>query len=64
VEAAGVRAFILKEDDFAGLLSSLDVDPKLWGSGRELTAQEREIYEQAYRFYQYRVRTWMDRVKA
>lgn len=61
-----MKVYILKESDIKALLTAIDRDPSHGyngGSSVVLSQQEREAHEQAHRFYNYQVRTWIDRVK-
>lgn len=62
-----MKAYILKDSDFEKLLLQIDRDPKYGKSGggsTSLVEQERRIYEEVHRFYNYQVRTWIDEVKS
>lgn len=56
-------AYIIKDEDIEALLSSLEVDPEK--ASRECqTPSDRHKFAEAHRFYNYRVRRWIDeRVK-
>ena len=63
-----MKAFILTEPDFEKLLTLIDRDPKHGQDGGSSQAQVRDpeqerIYSEAYRFYNYQVRRWIDEVK-
>jgi hypothetical protein len=61
-----MKAYILSEDDFEQLLTAIDRDPK-WGtkggSSQTVSQVEKLAYEDAHRFYNYQIRTWLDKVK-
>jgi hypothetical protein len=61
-----MKAYILNEDDFEILLKALDRDPNRGlkgGFSALLSDEERAVYEDAHRFYNYQIHTWIDRVK-
>lgn len=60
------KAYILNEADLERLLTLIDRDPAhghSGGSGNALNEQERRVYEDAHRFYNFQVRRWVDEVK-
>lgn len=61
-----MRAFILKVEDFNELLSSIDRDPQYGyngGNGVILNDEEREAYKKAHRFFNYQIRSWIEKVQ-
>ena len=62
-----MRVYLLKDSDFETLLDNLDRDPKhgyRGGSSTVLSEQERQIYDDAHRFYNYQIRVWLGKVKS
>ena len=61
-----MKAYILSDRDFEDLLSAIDRDPK-WGfeggSSAVLSAEQRQLHDEVHRFFNYQIRTWMDKVK-
>jgi hypothetical protein len=61
-----MKAYILTEKDFEDLLTAIDRDPK-WGtqggSSGVLSKAEEAAHEGAHRFYNYQLRTWINKVK-
>jgi hypothetical protein len=61
-----MKAYILSDADFEMLLSAIDRDPR-WGtqggSSQVLNAEEQRVHEDAHRFFNYQIRTWMSNVK-
>lgn len=63
-----MKAYILRDSDFETLLLKLDRDPKHGSQGGSSNASARDpeserIYEEAHRFYNYQIRTWIAGVK-
>jgi hypothetical protein len=56
-----VTVYLIKEEDLEALLAALERDPVHGGSGRQLTDEERRAHADAHRFYNYEVRTWIER---
>jgi hypothetical protein len=61
-----MKAYILSDADFEMLLSAIDRDPR-WGtqggSSQVMNAEELRAYEEAHRFFNYQIRTWIGNVK-
>ena len=63
-----MKAYLLTEQDFERLLLRIDRDP-MWGErGGSSQASVRDpaqnqAHEEAHRFYNYQLRTWIDEVK-
>lgn len=63
-----MRAYILTESDFEKLLAKIDRDPKHGRNGGSSNAEVRHpehdrAYDEAHRFYNYQVRSWVDDVQ-
>lgn len=61
-----MKAFILSESDFENLLADIDRDPRYGmkgGSSQTFTEEQRAAYEEAHRFFNYQIRSWIDKVK-
>ena len=61
-----MRAFILKVEDFEELLSAIDRDPQYGyngGSSIILNSEENEAFRKAHRFFNYQVRSWIEKVQ-
>lgn len=61
-----MKAFILSEKEFEDLLAAIDRNPEhgpQGGSSSTFTDVERRAFHDAHRFYNYQVRTWIDRVQ-
>ena len=66
-----MKIYLLTDKDFEELLAQIDRDPThgtAGGSTTALSSPERreevsEIYRDAYRFYNYHIRRWLDGVK-
>lgn len=61
-----MKVYLIKEEDFEKLLLMIDRDPTHGyegGSSNSMNEQERRVYDEAHRFYNYQVRTWIDEVK-
>lgn len=63
-----MKAYILTEKDFEMLLLKLTRDPKRGTTGGSSVASVRdkgneEIFDEAYRFYNYQIRTWIAEVQ-
>jgi hypothetical protein len=56
----------LTDEDFSSLSLAIDRDPR-WGSQGGSSAvpspAEREAHETAHRFFNYQIRTWIDRMQ-
>jgi hypothetical protein len=60
-----MKAYILSDADFEMLLSAIDRDPH-WGtrgSSQTMNAEELSAHQNAHRFFNYQIRTWLDNVK-
>jgi hypothetical protein len=60
------KVYILKDQDFDALLLRLDRAPERGsqgGSSRTLTIEEKQAFEDAHRFYNYQIRTWIEEVQ-
>lgn len=56
---------MLKPQDFADLTAAIDRDPARGldgGSSQSYRPEERKIYDDAHRFFNYQVRKWIERV--
>ena len=61
-----MKVYLLKDDDFQILLDHIDRNPEYGvtgGSGQVLSEAQRQFYREAHRFFNYHVRTWIDKVK-
>jgi len=61
-----MKVYILKDSDFQKLLDNIDRDPshgRDGGSSQVLDKQERQAYNEAHRFYNYHIRTWIEALK-
>jgi hypothetical protein len=62
-----MKVYILKEEDFEALNMAISRDPR-WGvsggSGVMLSEEERKAHDEAHRFFNYQVRTWIQKVTA
>ncbi len=61
-----MKAYILSEEDFETLLTMIDRNPAYGvkgGSSVALSDQQREANNEAHRFFNYQIRTWIDKVK-
>jgi len=61
-----MKAYILTEKDFDLLLSEIDRNPEHgWngGSSAVISEEERRVYNEAHRFYNYIIHKWIDKVK-
>ena len=61
-----MKAYVLTEQDFELLLASIDRNPRFGlkgGSSKELTVEEQKAHDDAYCFYNYQIRTWIEKVK-
>lgn len=61
-----MKAYILSEDDFKALLAAIDRDPRYGrngGSSQTLSKLEEEAFAQSHGFFNYQVRSWIDRVQ-
>lgn len=62
-----MKVYVLKESDFEELLAAIDRDPAhgiRGGSSTVISEEERHIYVRVHRFYNYQVRSWIDKHKA
>lgn len=62
-----MKRFILSQDDIDALLTAIDRDPQhgdRGGSSCCLSEAERATFDEAHRFFNYQVRTWVQRVTA
>lgn len=61
-----MKVYLLKEEDFEALLTALDRDPR-WGekggTSQNQSPEQSSATAEAHRFYNYHIRTWIDRVK-
>ena len=61
-----MKAYILSDKDFEDLLAAIDRDPR-WGtqggSSSVLSQVEKDAHDNAHRFYNYQLRTWINQVK-
>lgn len=55
-----MKVYILKDEDFDKLFSKLSIDN--FKERRSISKNEERIYDEAYRFYNYVLRRWMDEV--
>lgn len=61
-----MKVFLLKESDFEKLLLMIDRDPRngyTGGSSQVLSLDEERAHNEAHRFFNYQIRTWIDSVK-
>lgn len=61
-----MKAYILKEEDFATLLAAIDRDPRhgySGGSSGVMSKEEEQAHDTAHRFFNYQIRRWIDSVK-
>jgi hypothetical protein len=61
-----MKAYILSEADFQLLLTMIDRSPKYGeqgGSSAAFTKEELQAQDKAHGFYNYQVRTWIDKVQ-
>lgn len=61
-----MKVYILKDSDFEHLLTSIDRDPRhgeRGGSSQVLSTVEEGAHDDAHRFYNYQVRTWINLVQ-
>jgi hypothetical protein len=63
-----MKAYILTEKDFETLLLKLDRNPLYGQDGGSSVAsvrdlEQQKLYDEAHRFYNYQIRTWIDNVK-
>jgi hypothetical protein len=60
------KVFLLTQDNFDALLAAIDRDPT-WGtqggSSATMTQAERDIHDRAHRFFNYQVRTWIQKMQ-
>lgn len=62
-----MRAYILSEQDIKDLTDQLARDPRRGvegGSSSSLSPEQVSAYDDAYRFYNYIVRRWIDKIKS
>lgn len=60
-----MRVYVLTLGDLDTLLAAIDRDPKHGrdgGSSQTFTPEEKKAFESAHRFYNYQVRTWIEKV--
>lgn len=60
-----MKVYLLTEQDFERLLANIDRDPEhgaTGGSSASMGEHDRRIYHEAYRFFNYQVRTWISSV--
>lgn len=61
-----MKVYLLKDEDFDRLVLMLSKDPRHGQSGGSsvmLSPEEQQAHDEAHRFYNYNVRTWIDEVK-
>lgn len=61
-----MKVYILKESDFQQLLDNIDRNPEhgmQGGSSQSFDKESREAYKDAHRFYNYHIRSWIDKMK-
>jgi len=61
-----MQVYMLRKRDFDNLLARIAADPAHGthgGSSQALSENDRRIYDEAHRFYNYHVRTWMADVR-
>lgn len=61
-----MKVYQLTEKDFQQLIDKLDKDPAhgyMGGGSGPLSVEERRIYTEAHRHYNYQIRTWISKVK-
>ncbi len=61
-----MKVFLLKDVDLERLLLMVDRNPAHGhdgGSSQTFNAEERKAHDEAHRFYNYQVRTWVNQVK-
>ena len=64
-----MKVYILHESDFETLLAAIDRDPR-WGSqggssqSNAMDESNRRAHEEAHRFFNYQLRTWIEKMKA
>lgn len=63
-----MKVYLITEKDIKALLTAIDRDPAYGKDGGScnalLTKEEREVYDEAHRFYNYQVRNWLDQIKS
>jgi hypothetical protein len=60
-----MKVFLLHQTDLDRLLTAIDRYPQhetSGGSSQTISEQERKIYNEVHRFYNYQVRTWINNV--
>jgi hypothetical protein len=57
-----MKMYLLRDEDFDAILAAIDRDPR-WDSSSILTAEGRKAHDDAHRFYNYHLRTWIEKVK-
>lgn len=61
-----MKVYLLHDSDFQALTAAIDRDPH-WGteggSSQPLNPEEREAHERAHHFFNYQVRTWIEKMK-
>jgi hypothetical protein len=55
-----VKVYMLKDEDFERLIAELEKDPV---HSRVLQEKDRQVFEEAFRFFNYHVRIWISKVK-
>lgn len=61
-----MKVYVIQDSDFEALTTALDRDPKhgpTGGSSTVLTPEEQRAHDEAHRFFNYQVRTWIERMK-
>lgn len=62
-----MKVFMLKQEDFDKLILMITKDPghgQSGGSSQALSQDERQVYDEAHRFYNYNVRKWISDVSS
>ena len=61
-----MKVYIIDDGDVKALLAAVDRDPshgQAGGSSQSMSESERAVYDRAHRFYNYQVRTWLDKIQ-
>ncbi len=60
-----MKVYMLTEADFEALIDAIERDPERGshGKGIPLTKAESDAHFEAHRFYNFHVRSWIDKVK-